>query len=136
MSGNDKLFSNAIHLTRDNFVIQKNGEVHVKHSQFDENNGCVMIYAPWCPHCQMKDKLINKMSDYVLDHKNKDLKFKVAVADGNEADMKDVLMSLGLQGYPTFYHVVCNGKDGSKLVEFTKEGDDMIDSFVEYFSEN
>lgn len=65
--------------------------------------GFLKVYAPWCPHCQNKVVCMNRLGDvlsafgltvYVLD------------ADANP----EAARTLGVTGYPSFFHV---GKDGT-----------------------
>ena len=118
------MFDNALHLTRKDFDI-KNNVVYVN-KHFNDMDGSVMVYAPWCPHCQMKDKSISKMADYM---KKNNENYKVAVVDGNTPDMKDVLTALKCEGYPTFYHVT-NTDKGSEMLSFGDADKKLLDMFL------
>ena len=123
------LFKDALHLTRKDFKIDGN-DVIVTNPNFNQKNGCLMIYAPWCPHCQMKDDFINNFS---LDNTIKDENFKIAVADGNQPDMADITEKLGLKGFPTFYYVICN-EEGNLMKEFDEKGNNFLMKMMEHFS--
>lgn len=123
------MFEKAIHLTGKDFEIKGN-EVLVKHHLFDNVDGCVMIYAPWCPHCQIKDENISKMADYM----NKNFpNYKIAVANGDSEDMSKIKDVLKLEGFPSFYHISCKDKGGNNVTnivgKFDNEGYKLLSMF-------
>jgi thiol-disulfide isomerase/thioredoxin len=70
--------------------------------------GFLKVYAPWCPHCQNKVVCMNRLGDvlsafgltvYVLD------------AEANP----EAARTLGVTGYPSFFHVSKDGTVGGML---------------------
>ena len=126
----NKLFKNAIHLTPKDFEI-KNGKVYLTNAKLKGKNGCLMIYANWCGFCIGKDKIINSIANYLRNHNIND--YFIAVIDGDNDDMKDVKDALSLEGYPKFFHVVCNinNNNESVVMQFGEEGQKLIKLFSE-----
>lgn len=121
------LFDKALVLTRKDFSIE-NGKVSIKNKNFKD--GCLLIYAPWCPHCVNKNDTINRLSEYV---KKNYSDYMIAVANGDDPEMRDILKELKQSGFPTFYHLRCQNSDKTKLdiLEFGEKGFNMLNAFSE-----
>jgi len=116
---------NVINLTGKDFKIL-DGKKHVEviNKEIAGKDGCFMIYAPWCPHCQDKEQTITKLCKMI--NPDKSLNFKVGVANGDSPDMRDVVRALGLEGFPTFYHISCTNGGKSIVTDFTIAGTELI----------
>ena len=126
------LFSNpsVIKLQAKDFKVSDSvDKVEVVNKKFKNVDGCVLIYAPWCPHCVSKEQWYTKMAEFIND-RYKD--YKIGVADGSSEDMKPIIKALNLNGFPTFYHISCTNSDKSYVYEFTDAGREL----TELFSEN
>jgi hypothetical protein len=134
----EELFGNAIKLTRKDFDIKEDG-VHINNHSLDNVDGCLIIYAPWCPHCQSKDTPVNNAINIMKEFKIND--YKIAVANGDDPEMRDVLMKINCAGFPSFYHILCKNKEGTKVtkvVEMTNEGEGrkLISDIIQLGNEN
>ena len=124
----DNLFKKAIQLKRKDFKITSTG-VEIINKEFKNvEGGCLLIYAPWCPHCINKNDLINNLSDFV---KTNYKGYKIAVASGDDKEMEDILKKLNQNGFPTFYHLKCYSNNPEKVdvIEFGQAGRDLINLF-------
>ena len=105
-------------LTRKDFKIV-NGKVELVNKKLKE--GCVMIYANWCPHCVSKEERMSNFAHFIKE--KTDIDYNIGVVEGDTPEMKDVKNALGFAGYPTFYDVFCinNKSDVIEMSEATKE---------------
>ena len=113
----------VINLTGKDFKVTGN-KVEVINPKIAGKDGCFMIYAPWCPHCQDKEHAMTKLCKMI--NPNESLNFKVGVANGDSPDMANVVKALGLEGFPTFYHISCTDAGKSMAVDFTIAGTELI----------
>ena len=114
---------NVIKLHAKDFKIVGSG-VEVTNDAFKNSDGCVLIYAPWCPHCVSKEHWYTEMAKHI---NSRFSDYKIGVADGSSEDMKQIIKALNLEGFPTFYHILCTNKNKSLVLEFTDAGRALTD---------
>jgi len=80
-------------------------QVTITNKLFKNKNGLIMVYAPWCPHCvSMVEPLLhlaNELKNYL---------FKIGAINSENELNKEVVASLGVNGFPTLYYVNTKGK--------------------------
>jgi thiol-disulfide isomerase/thioredoxin len=106
------LFQNSevYELTDDDFDFSSDS-VTTKSKHFKGNNGYIMFYAPWCPHCQEKQDLWSYLGEQF--NKNKAYskeKFKIGAVNTTDENTSKVSQELGVNAIPKFFHAM---KDGS-----------------------
>jgi thiol-disulfide isomerase/thioredoxin len=108
-------------LSEDDFEIIDD-TVRIKQDKFPHTVGIVMVYADWCPHCRSKEKCMNAMANDL-----QKLQFRVCVL--NSDDNSNIVRSLNLVGYPTFY---AYDDEQYKLVEISnlKSWSDLLDQYL------
>lgn len=122
--------SEVVELNAKDFTISGN-QVTCNHPEF-KKDGCIMIYAPWCPHCQDKTSLIKFIDKYLKYHP--ELEFKIGVVNGDDPQNQPLTKALGLQGFPTFYHLTCKSGSNTVVSEFTSSGFEMLDEFKKFMN--
>jgi thioredoxin domain-containing protein 5 len=96
-------------------VIVLNGKTH---NGVQKGIWLVEYYAPWCGFCK---RLTPVWAQLATEVKTKNLGFKVAKINCDEADNKDTCLSNNAHGYPTI-HLWINGKKTTFKSERTIEG--------------
>ena len=119
------MFENSVitQLTVKDFDINGN-QVSISNPKFKNKDGCIMIYAPWCPHCRDAEELINYIDKIFKQHP--DLGMNIGVVNGSDNINQKLVQALGLQGFPSYYHVVCQS---GKISKFTDAGYELLEEF-------
>ena len=95
-------FSGVIELTSKDFNITKN-KVTVINKEFEDKNGFINFYAPWCPHCK---KMVEMWSDLAIQFKHK---FIIAAVNCEKKENYEIRNKLRIREYPTIKFVSKNG---------------------------
>lgn len=94
------LDSGVIELKYNNFLIEKNNVI------FDNNNSLILVYAPWCKHCQIFAEVWSQLA---IHYRNK---FNLYSINSEDIDNKNdyIISKLKPNNYPILYKVDKNGK--------------------------
>lgn len=93
----------------------KNKKLIIKHKDFKNKNGMIILYAPWCGHCQkIKDDVI----ELNLHYKNL---FPIATINAENLKNEKLLKHLNYEYYPTI---------------FTTNKKNMLSKYNELFDKN
>ena len=122
------MFENAkvIVLKREDLEIVE-GKVKIINKQLVNKDGCLMLYAHWCGHCQNKEELMNKLG---AKYNNEKWKYYIAVINGAGDEMSDIKSALKLEGFPTFYSIVCTS-NGTYIREMESDAKKLLNMLFE-----
>ena len=125
----------VIKLTDKDFRITPKG-VKLTHQQFKFCDGYVMIYAPWCPHCQHKVELWSylgkqfnepiersKVKHSKVEPNYAGEKFRIAVINSEDPKASKVVSALNVSAIPRFMRASSDVKGDCDLSEY--EGVDV-----------
>lgn len=118
----------VIELTKNNIeFIEKNGEILLKKIDKSSKYGFLVLYAPWCGHCQMFEPDIDFLSmelDGVISF------YKL---NGDNDENSELLDKLDFTGYPTVFDLELVSQDYYKIKEYAGNGRNVKD-ILEYIT--
>lgn len=92
--------NNILHLSKKNFIIEKNNKLFIKTNQ--NTNGFIIIYSPFCEVCKNHAE---QWEEYATLLKNR---FFISVLNAYGPD-GDLSSYLSVKGYPTIKLIKLNG---------------------------
>ena len=100
--------SDLIELNDDAFTFNKHNRLN--HLEFKGRYGYIMIYAPWCIHCQTNEEFwsylgyqFNKNPDFA------DQQFRIGIINSEDPKAKKIIQLLEVSGFPRIMHVLSDG---------------------------
>ena len=118
----------VIELTKNNIeFIEKNGEILLKKIDKTSKYGFLVLYAPWCGHCQMFEPDIDFLSmelDGVVSF------YKL---NGDNDENSELLDKLDFTGYPTVFDLELVSQDYYKIKDYGGNGRNVKD-ILEYIT--
>ena len=118
----------VIELTKNNIeYIEKNGEILLKKIDKSSKYGFLVLYAPWCGHCQMFEPDIDFLSmelDGVVSF------YKL---NGDNDENSELLDKLDFTGYPTVFDLELVSQDYYKIKDYGGNGRNVKD-ILEYIT--
>ena len=112
----------VIELTKNNIeYIEKNGEILLKKIDKSSKYGFLVLYAPWCGHCQMFEPDIDFLSmelDGVVSF------YKL---NGDNDENSELLDKLDFTGYPTVFDLELVSQDYYKIKDYGGNGRNVKD---------
>ena len=99
------LFKNSLHLTRKDFKIEGNDVIVINPIFKEFENNKWLIINDCLYHNNNNNKII----------------FPLAVTNGKQSDMIDIIETLGLKRFPTFYYVIYKEEGTCLIKEFDEE---------------
>ena len=89
-------------------------------NSFLDDGGCLLVYAPWCGHCNNIKPVIAEAS--------REAGVKAGQIDGSDEKNREVSESIGLRGFPTLVmryggnnKTLVGGQPKENLVNFMRE---------------
>ena len=118
----------VIELTKNNIeYIEKNGQILLKKIDKSSKYGFLVLYAPWCGHCQMFEPDIDFLSmelDGVVSF------YKL---NGDNDENSELLDKLDFTGYPTVFDLELVSQDYYKIKDYGGNGRNVKD-ILEYIT--
>ena len=97
--------TNVLSLTDDDFILLK--EPKIRSPLWNKGDqGYVICYVQWCPHCQNKVPLWSSLADKYNTDPNTNF---IIMAIDIEADGPGLAREAGITGIPTLFHVKSDG---------------------------
>lgn len=139
----EPLFQNSpvIKLTDRDFKInwfnkdQSNESARIKliHPQFYGNDGYIMAYASWCPHCRAKEPFWNYLAKQfnLSTSPFKNENFRIAIIDGeDDENSSQILRALKVGPIPNFQHVFSDPKNPKEADLEDYNGPLTVEGFI------
>ena len=118
----------VIELTKNNIeYIEKNGQILLKKIDKSSKYGFLVLYAPWCGHCQMFEPDIDFLSmelDGVISF------YKL---NGDDDENSELIDKLNFTGFPTIFDLELVSQDYYKIKEYGGNGRNVKD-ILEYIT--
>lgn len=113
-SGSDNIFE----LTKKDFIIDD--KIKLKKDFYNDINGIIIVYAPWCSHCVLSKEMWENLSNLFK------YKFNFYAVNTYNFDGKnqDLVKPLNITIYPTYILIDKNGE--LKKYEGSKTENDFI----------
>lgn len=132
-----KLFSKqspVIQLTDSDFSFNKLDptSVIIKNKHVKGKDGYLMVYASWCPHCQMKKDMWEHLAQELNKNKeNESENFVITAMDSDDPKCNATCRQLGISGIPRFFHLVNNSSKSNTFHLVDYDGAPTIESFLD-----
>ncbi len=118
----------VIELTKNNIeFIEKNGEILLKKIDKSSKYGFLVLYAPWCGHCQMFEPDIDFLSMEL------DGLVSFYKLNGDNDENSELLDKLDFTGYPTVFDLELVSQDYYKIKDYGGNGRNVKD-ILEYIT--
>ena len=118
----------VIELTKNNIeFIEKNGEILLKKIDKSSKYGFLVLYAPWCGHCQMFEPDIDFLSMEL------DGLVSFYKLNGDNDENSELLDKLDFTGYPTVFDLELVNQDYYKIKDYGGKSRN-VDDILEYIT--
>tara|TARA_B100000674_G_C37710820_1_gene855060 strand:- start:280 stop:660 length:381 start_codon:yes stop_codon:yes gene_type:complete len=118
----------VIELTKNNIeFFEKNGEILLKKIDKSSKYGFLVLYAPWCGHCQMFEPDIDFLSMEL------DGLVSFYKLNGDNDENSELLDKLDFTGYPTVFDLTLDSQDYYKIKDYGGNGRNVKD-ILEYIT--